>query len=43
MNDNPEDRIEAMWCIDSETGEMVLVNCLTHQIIARKDEAGNII
>ena len=47
MDDNktidPNDRIEAVWCKDSETSEEVLIDRLTNQIIARKDKDGNII
>lgn len=40
---NPNDRIEAVWCKDSETGEEVLIEWLTSRIIAKKDKDGNIV
>lgn len=33
---NPEDRIEAIWCVDSETGERVLIDLKTSEILVRK-------
>lgn len=36
-------RIEAVWCIDSETGEQMLLDLATGQELARKDRNGNII
>lgn len=40
---DPNDRVEAVWCVDSETGEQVLMDCLTNKLIARKDKNGNFI
>lgn len=40
---DPNERVEAVWCVDSETGEHVLIDRLTNKIIARKDKAGNIV
>lgn len=40
---NPNERVEAVWCKDSETGEEALIDCLTNMIIAKKDKNGNII
>lgn len=40
---NPEERVEAVWCVDSETSEQVLIDRLTNKIIARKDRQGNIV
>lgn len=37
------DRFEADWCIDSETGEQILVDRATKEILARKDKNGNIL
>ena len=34
---NPDDRIEATWCTDSETGERLLIDHLTNKILARKE------
>jgi hypothetical protein len=31
------ERIDAVWCVDSETGEKCLVDRLTNQVIARGD------
>jgi hypothetical protein len=36
-------RVEAMWCVDSETGEHILLDLQTGQELARKDRNGNII
>lgn len=30
--------IEAMWCVDSETGQEMLINLLTNEIIAHRIE-----
>ena len=35
--------LDAIWCIDSETGEKVLMDRQTNKPIARKDRNGNII
>lgn len=40
---NPDDRIEAVWCKDSETGEEVLIDILTNRIVARKNSQGEIV
>lgn len=40
---NPNDRIEAVWCKDSETSENVLIDRLTNRILAKKDKDGNTI
>lgn len=37
------ERIEAIWCTDSETGEQYLLDLKTGQEFARKDRNGNII
>ncbi len=34
---------EAAWCVDSETGEQLLIHYKTGEILARKDREGNII
>ena len=34
-NVDPEERIEAVWCTDSETGERVLIDTITNKVIAR--------
>ncbi len=36
---DPERRVEAVWCIDSENGDEVLIDTLTHQILVRKPRA----
>lgn len=38
-----EQRIEAIWCVDSSTGEQVLIDIYSKEILARKDDKGNII
>lgn len=46
MNDkkvDPNERVEAVWCIDSESGEELLIDLVTSKILARKDKDGNII
>lgn len=44
MDENkPEDTLAAAWCVDSESGLHYLLDFRTGQIIARKDEHGNII
>lgn len=40
---DPNDRVEAVWCINSETGEQVLIDRITNTIIARKDKDGKIV
>ena len=40
---DPNNRSEAVWCVNSETGEQVLIDRLTNTIIARKDKDGNIV
>lgn len=37
-----DERIYAVWCYDSETGEQALIDRKTNKIIARKDKDGNI-
>jgi len=36
-------RLNALWCVDSETSEEVLIDLDTNRILARKDRDGNII
>ncbi len=40
---DPNERIEAIWCIDSETGEQLLIDRLTNKIVAKKDKDGNLV
>jgi hypothetical protein len=40
---DPTERVEAVWCKDSETCEEVLIDRITNKIIARKDKDGNIV
>jgi hypothetical protein len=40
---DPNEQVRAIWCIDSETSEELLINLDTNQILARKDKDGNII
>lgn len=40
MEDNT---LVAQWCVDSETGEKILIDTHTWQIIARKDKDGKIV
>lgn len=35
-NKDPNERIEAVWCIDSETGDEVLLDRLTSTIVMRR-------
>jgi hypothetical protein len=35
---NPNDRLEAIWCWDSETGKKVLINVCTNKIIMTEDD-----
>lgn len=42
-NKDPNERVEAIWCVDSETSEELLIDLLTNKIIARKDKDGNIV
>lgn len=35
--------LDAIWCVDSETGQHVLIDRQTNEIIARKDKNGNIV
>jgi hypothetical protein len=37
------ERIEAIWCVDSETGERLLIDLKTNEILARKNEKGEIV
>ncbi len=34
--------LEAIWAVDSETGEELLIDLKTSKIIARRDHNGNI-
>lgn len=46
MDDNKQDldkTLDAVWCVDSETGEKVLMDRQTNQVIARKDRDGRIV
>lgn len=40
---DPNERIRALWCIDSETSEELLIDLETNKILARKDKDGNIV
>lgn len=40
---DPNERLDAVWCVDSETGEQILMNRETNKPIAKKDENGNIV
>ncbi len=40
---DPNERIEAIWCVDSETGEQLLIDRLTNKIVAKKDKDGNLV
>ncbi len=33
---NPEERIDAVWCRDSETGDYVLIDTITNKILMRR-------
>lgn len=35
---NPEDTLDAVWCVDSETGKRYLLGRKTSQIIATEKE-----
>ena len=35
--------LNAVWCVDSETGEKVLIDTQQWRIIAKKDKDGNIV
>lgn len=35
-------RISCVWCVDSETGEEILIDTQSYRIIATKDKNGNI-
>lgn len=37
---NFEERVDMAWCIDSETGEEILIDCKTWRIIAVKGKDG---
>lgn len=39
---DPNERLEAVWCKDSETSEEVLIDQFTNKIIARRDKDGKI-
>jgi len=39
---DPNERLYATWCYNSETGEQVLIDRETNKIIARKDKDGTI-
>lgn len=44
MDTNESDgTVDAVWCIDSESGVRYLLDRKTGHIIARKDDDGNII
>lgn len=40
---NPNDRVEAIWCVDSETGEELLIDLITSKILGKKNENGGLI
>jgi hypothetical protein len=42
-NKGPNERVEAIWCVDLETSEELLIDLLANKIIARKDKDGNIV
>lgn len=42
-NKDPNERVRAIWCIDSETSEELLIDLETNKILARKDRDGNIV
>lgn len=35
--------LEAKWCVNSETGEQILIDSYTGMVIARKNEKGEIV
>lgn len=37
------ERIEGRWYVDSETGEQILLDLKTGEVLARMDREGNII
>jgi hypothetical protein len=41
--DGNNDRMDALWVVDAETGEQLLLDVKTGQVIAKKDRAGEII
>ena len=40
---DPDKRLDAIWCTDSETGERVLMDRKTNTRIAHKDKNGDIV
>lgn len=42
-NIGPNERVEAVWCVDSETGEQLLIDLITNKILAKKDNQGNLV
>lgn len=36
-----DERIEAVWCVDSETGEWCLIDRLTNKVLIRQKERPN--
>jgi hypothetical protein len=34
--------LKAVWCVDSKTGEQVLIDTVNNIIVARRDKEGNI-
>ena len=35
---DPDERINARWCVDSETGDGVLIDIRTNKILWRRDD-----
>lgn len=42
-NFNAEETVDMVWCKDSETSQVYLIDRKTNMIIATKDENGNIV
>lgn len=40
---DPEKVIKALWCVDSETGEELLVNLATNEVLLRRTKEHEII
>jgi hypothetical protein len=38
--DDAEKTLDAVWIIDSETGEELLINRQTNEVLARRDREG---
>lgn len=38
MDVDPNERIEATWCLDAETGEWCLLDRITNKVIIRQKE-----